>query len=302
MWEYLDRFIEYLTKERQYSQLTALAYLTDVGQFIDFLESRLKRVQVEPDAVDSNHIKEFVEELFILGLEKRSIARKLSSVKSFFRYLKRMQILQTNPALGISAPKLEKSLPVVIDEERMNKLFNLFSDDSFEEVRDRAILELFYATGMRLSELIFLKMKQIHLQSDYIIVEGKRKKERVIPIGKSARDTLERYLRIRKNTVKHFQDSQIVFVTATGKPLYPEAVRKMVKQYLGRVSEQEHLSPHVLRHTFATHLLDRGADLMSVKELLGHSSLSTTQIYTHVSMERLKKIYKNAHPRSRRRD
>jgi len=209
-----------------------------------------------------------------------------------------MGIISANPALGISAPKLDKNLPVVLDEEQARKLMELPPDNTFEGKRDRAILELFYGCGIRLSELIHLRMKQIRLESDYIIIEGKRKKERIVPIGKYARSALERYLKIRNEKIRLFMNPEIVFVNKNGKSLYPLSVQKMVKKYLGEISEQEHLSPHVLRHTFATHLLDRGADLLSVKELLGHSSLSTTQIYTHVSMERLKNVYQHAHPRS----
>ena len=298
MWTQLDNFLHYLRTERVYSQNTLVSYRTDLSQFLEYLENREGSSQVRLEMVDTGNIKDFVENLFIHGLNKRSIARKLSAIKSYFRYLKRMGIISANPALGISAPKLDKNLPVVLDEEQARKLMELPPDNTFEGKRDRAILELFYGCGIRLSELIHLRMKQIRLESDYIIIEGKRKKERIVPIGKYARSALERYLKIRNEKIRLFMNPEIVFVNKNGKSLYPLSVQKMVKRYLGEISEQEHLSPHVLRHTFATHLLDRGADLLSVKELLGHSSLSTTQIYTHVSMERLKNVYQHAHPRS----
>ncbi|OPX33654.1 tyrosine recombinase XerC [candidate division KSB1 bacterium 4484_188] len=298
MWTQLDNFLHYLRTERVYSQNTLVSYRTDLSQFLEYLENREGSSQVRLEMVDTGNIKDFVENLFIHGLNKRSIARKLSAIKSYFRYLKRMGIISANPALGISAPKLDKNLPVVLDEEQARKLMELPPDNTFEGKRDRAILELFYGCGIRLSELIHLRMKQIRLESDYIIIEGKRKKERIVPIGKYARSALERYLKIRNEKIRLFMNPEIVFVNKNGKSLYPLSVQKMVKKYLGEISEQEHLSPHVLRHTFATHLLDRGADLLSVKELLGHSSLSTTQIYTHVSMERLKNVYQHAHPRS----
>ncbi len=300
MWQYLDRFLDYLEKERQYSRHTCISYQTDLEQFIEFVEEELGKIQVSPTDVDTKIIKRYVEELFIAGLKKRSIARKISSIKSFFRYLKRMNLIPANPAISIGSPKLDKPVPAVLHQQEMKHLFENFPQKTFQDVRDKAILELFYATGMRLSELISLTMKQIHLESDYIIVRGKRNKERLIPIGQAAKVALETYLK-KRATVFTINSPDHVFLTVRGKPLYPLAVIQMVKKRLQRVSEQEKLSPHVLRHTFATHLLDRGADLMSVKELLGHASLSTTQIYTHVSMERLKNVYKQAHPRARKK-
>lgn len=300
MWTHLDNFLDYLKSERLYSSHTLTSYQTDISQFIEFLESEFFSGQVNPEAVDSDHIKEFIETLFINGLNKRSIARKLSAIKSFFKYLGRIQAVGNNPSAALFAPKLDKPLPVVMDERQVHKLMELPPDDSFEGLRDRAILELFYGCGVRLSELLQLRMKQIRFENDYIIVEGKRNKERIIPLGSKARSALKTYLEIRKEKIKHFEDPSIVFVNKKGKVFYPLAVQKIVNSYLSKVSEQEQLSPHVLRHTFATHLLDRGADLLAVKELLGHTSLSTTQIYTHVSMERLKTVYKKAHPRSDR--
>jgi len=201
----------------------------------------------------------------------------------------------------VIAPKLDKNLPHVLNENQVRKLMELPPEDTFEGIRDRAILELFYGCGIRLGELISLKMKQIRSSGDFIIIKGKGNKERVVPLGSFARDALNKYLKIRQKSIKIFEDDQIIFVNKKGRPLYPLAVQKMVKKYLSKITEQEHLSPHMLRHTFATHLLDRGADLMAVKELLGHASLSTTQIYTHVSMERLKQVYQQSHPRSRRK-
>ena len=300
MWKSIDKFLEYLQKERQYSVHTLTAYRIDLSQFAEYLEEILPENQVTPERVDSKHIKSFLEELFINGLDKRSIARKLSAIKSFFRYLKRMQILAVNPATAIYPPKYDRKLPVVLNEEQMRKLLEAPPEDSFEGIRDRAILELLYGCGIRLSELLELKMKQIHLEMNYIIVEGKRKKERIVPLGRFATEALKKYLQEREEKVKVFEDPQIVFVNKKGYRLYPLAVQGMVGKYAQRVSEQEGISPHSLRHAFATHLLDHGADLLTVKELLGHASLSTTQIYTHVSMERLKNIYQKTHPRSGR--
>jgi tyrosine recombinase XerC len=300
MWEHLNQFLSYLQTERLYSDFTIKAYKTDLEQFIHFLEQELGINKVNVSQVDINSIKRSIENLFIDGYNKRSIARKISAIKSFFKYLKRIQLIETNPTSSLHSPKLEKTLPNVLDESETQKLMDFPPKDSFEGVRDRAILELLYGGGMRLGEVISLKMKQIHNKINYIIIEGKGKKERLIPLGHFAQVALREYLDIRKSIKINSKDPQVVFLTKKGNPLYPLAIQNMVKRYLQKISEQENLSPHTLRHTFATHLLDRGADLMTVKELLGHASLSTTQIYTHVSIDRLKQVYKKAHPRSGR--
>ena len=298
MWSKLDQFIQYLVHQRRYSTHTAISYANDIGQFIDFLETQFTMDKVSPADVDVDHVREFLGNLLITGMKKSSVARKLSALRAFFRYLVRQGDIEKNPAAIVSAPKLDRKLPQVLSEEQMQRLMDLPPTNTFEGVRDRAILELFYGTGIRLSELLELQMKQINFRSGIVRVIGKRQKERLLPFGKKSQKALETYLKLRSRTIKIFQDPERVFVTAKGQNLYPEAVRRMVKKYLQQLSEQEHLSPHTIRHSFATHLLDRGADLLAVKELLGHESLSTTQIYTHVSMERLKQVYRKAHPRA----
>lgn len=300
MWTHLDNFLQYIEHQRRYSEYTVDAYRRDVSQFIEFLESLKTPDKVSPQRVDAKHIREFLGHLYMHGLEKRSIARKLSSLKAFFRYLVRNGVILSNPASSVTAPKLDKKLPVVLDMQQAEKLMELPPNDTFEGIRDRAILELLYGCGIRLGELLGLKISMLNLQGNQLRVLGKRSKERIVPFGNAARSALLSYLHQRENVVKKFEDPDQVFVTPKGNVLYPSAVRRMVKKYMEQLSEQEHLSPHVLRHTFATHLLDRGANLMAVKELLGHESLSTTQIYTHVSMERLKQVYRRAHPRARR--
>jgi len=296
----LENFLQYLQTERFYSKLTIRSYQIDLAQFLQFLESFNGSGNVDPKKVDKVMIQRYIEELFICGLNKKSISRKLSTIKSFFKYLQRNGVIEKNPVANIHSPKLDKSLPVVINEEEIRRVMQLPSENDWEGLRDRAILELFYGCGIRLSELLKLQWKQIHFKDQYIIVEGKRGKQRIIPIGQFAMQALKRYQSKKTEVIGNQPPSPYVFVNIKGKPLYPLAVQNMVKKYLQKVSEQDRLSPHVLRHTFATHLLDRGADLLAVKELLGHSSLSTTQIYTHVSMDRLKSVYRKAHPRSGR--
>jgi integrase/recombinase XerC len=300
MWNELTNFLHYLKAERRYSEHTVKSYQIDLSQFIQYLEDQILKSKVRPLSVDKKYIRCFIEELYVYGLNKRSISRKLSAIKSFFKYLQRIREIEHNPVADIHSPKLDKPLPTVLDEKEIQKLMDLPDQSKFSGIRDRAILELFYGCGVRLSELIQLKMKQIQLTNHYIIVEGKRNKERVLPIGGKAAEALRKYLESREQIIKEKRSFELVFLSPKGNALYPLAVQQMVKKYLQRISEQDHLSPHVLRHTYATHLLDRGADLLAVKELLGHSSLSTTQIYTHVSMDRLKSVYHKAHPRSER--
>lgn len=298
-WAEIDQFLHYLRFQRKYSDHTLESYRNDLTQFAEFLEGVNGGNHVSLKSVETNHIKDFLGHLLMLGLEKRSIARKLSSIKSLFRYFLREAVIQKNPAAIVTSPKLDKRLPVIINMNQAGKLMELPASDTFEGIRDRAILELLYGAGLRLSELLTLQVDNLNFSSDTIRVTGKRNKERILPIGSKAKISLRKYLEARSRTVK--SPNPIVFVNQKGKPLYPLAVQKMVKKYMSRLSEQEHLSPHVLRHAFATHLLDKGADLFAVKELLGHESLSTTQIYTHVSTERLKRVYQQAHPRAEKK-
>lgn len=300
MWTEIDQFLHYLKFQRKYSEHTLESYRNDLTQFAEFLEDKIKQNHVSLKTVETKHIKEFLGYLLMMELGKRSIARKLSSIKSLFRYLVKKEIIKENPATIVTSPKLERRLPIIIDIKQASKIMELPSSATFEGMRDRAILELFYGAGLRLSELCTLMPGNINFQTDTIRVTGKRRKERILPMGSYIKDTLKKYLGMREG-LKPIKNNSIVFIDKNGKPLYPLAIQRMVKKYMSELSEQEHLSPHVLRHAFATHLLDRGADLFAVKELLGHESLSTTQIYTHVSTERLKKVYKQAHPRAERK-
>ncbi len=301
MWAALDQFLHYIEHQRLYSAHTIISYRNDLSQFVDFLEARHNAQSINPHKVKTEDIRSFLGFMLKSGLGKRSIARKLSAVKSWFRYMLRNDIIPLNPAGVVSAPRLDRPLPTVLSEAQTFKLMSLPPDDSFQGRRDRAILELFYGCGIRLSELLNLKMPDLDFSRELIRVLGKRQKERLVPFGKYARIALENYFKIRDEEITLREDPSIVIVDSKGKPLYPVKIQKMVQRYMQELSEQAHLSPHVLRHSFATHLLDRGADLMVVKELLGHESLSTTQIYTHVSMDRLKKVYRQAHPRAEKK-
>jgi len=298
MYVEMNDFVRYLEHVRRYSHHTILSYQTDLTQFIQHLQEEDSDIQ--PHHIDVRHIKNFLSYLLSLGLQRRSITRKLSTIKSFFRYLFRHGVIEANPASVVQAPKVGKRLPTVLSIDQARKLMTLPSGSTFEGLRDRAILELLYGCGLRLSEVIGLKWQKIDLAADSIRILGKGQKERLVPLGSYAKKALKVYKEKREAHLseRELEGDENLFLSKKGKKLYPLAIQKMVRVNMEQLTEQDKLSPHVLRHTFATHLLDRGADLFAVKELLGHASLSTTQIYTHVSMERLKQVYSQAHPRA----
>ncbi len=291
-------FIDYLKYEKRLSAHTVTAYEHDLAQFIFFLEEKLDIRKLQD--VHSGDIRAWVISLMEdESLQAKSVSRKISAVKAFYRYKLKTNEIQTNPTLVVHAPKLQKKLPQYVEQRDMDHLFtDIPFEETFEGLRDRTILELFYATGMRLSELLNLKVQDIRFQDNTIKVLGKRNKERLIPFGNRLSDLLTMYL---ENLGKKFVDgieNNFIFVTANGKQLYPKAVYRIVRKYLDMVTTIEKRSPHVIRHTFATHMLNNGADLNAIKTLLGHSSLAATQVYTHNSIEQLKSIYNQAHPRA----
>jgi integrase/recombinase XerC len=233
------------------------------------------------------------------GIEPKSINRKVSSLRSFYKFLQREGLINSSPMLHVKAPKIPKRLPVVITEQKMDSLLdadNVFSDD-FEGVRNRLILELLYGTGMRLSELVSLSNEDVNIYENQIKVLGKRNKERIIPISKVLATLITDY-QVLKNNQDFIIKSSSLIVTNDGKAVYPKFIYRVVHSVLSFISTQDKKSPHILRHSFATTLLNRGADLNAIKELLGHSSLAATQVYTHNSVEKLKSIYKQAHPKA----
>lgn len=293
----LSGFIDYLKYEKRGSLNTVISYTTDLEQFFAYLDQKFQITDIKD--VDSKIIRTWIITLVEEGLSARSINRKISSLKSFFKYHNRIKTISYNPTQQITAPKIAKRLPEFVAQEDMERLFNedLFAD-TYEGWRDRVIIELFYSTGMRLSELINLKFQDIDFYEKSIKVLGKRNKERIIPIGNIAIEALQKYLLFFENKFGESKKYLPIFVTSKANKIYPKAVYKIVRKYLDMVTTIDKRSPHVIRHTFATHLLNNGADINAIKEILGHSSLAATQVYTHNSIDKLKAIYKQAHPRA----
>jgi integrase/recombinase XerC len=288
--EVVNFFLQHLQVERRLSPLTLRSYEIDLLQFLDFLAlNNLQINEIKPPT-----IRLWLVELSNQGIQNRSINRKLATLRTFYKYLQRRGDVTENPMQTIRMVKTSKSLPTYLRESEMEQVFAQqdLPKNTFEEVRDQLVLMLLYGTGMRLAELIQLSNQQINLASKTLRVIGKRNKERIIPMPQLLVDLVKQY-----QSLNPFQ-SQSLLLTDKGEPCYPMFVQRLVKKYLGEVSTMEKLSPHVLRHSYATHLLNRGADLNAIKELLGHANLAATQVYTHNSMEKLKEIYKQAHPKA----
>lgn len=282
---YVNRFLYSLKNERGVSEHTVRAYRNDLTEFADWLGEFAKIIDVR--RISRRNVRDFLGSLARYGYERSSISRKTSSLKSFFKFLLRENIVNINPAGDIKYPKPKRKLPSFLSIEEMNKLL----DDNLSK-RDRMIIELIYGTGMRASEICSLNTKDVDFSNETVRVMGKGRKERILPLTRKAKDAIRDYLSPSrdKNTP--------LLLNKFGKRLSQRSLQRIVGKYIRAVADLTHSSPHTLRHTFATHLLDRGCDLRTVQELLGHSSISTTQIYTHITPERLKKIYKQAHPRA----
>lgn len=291
--QYIDEFIRYLKFEKRYSVHTQKAYEVDLTQFSDYLG-----VHYESTVLDATDvmIRSWMMFLIEASCSKRSLNRKLSSLRQFYKYAIRNDLIKLNPMLRIVSMKTDKKIPAFLSESEMIFLLEKieYSND-YEGQRDKAILEMFYSTGIRLSELIGMKISDIDFLSMTVKVFGKRAKERIIPMMKSHLIELKVFLDLREQLPLKY-DSHM-FLTLSGDVLYPKLVYRIVNSYLSKVTGMKQKSPHVLRHAFATHMLNDGADLNAIKEILGHTSLSSTQIYTRSSAERLKEIYKQAHPR-----
>ena len=288
-------FLNYLLLERNYSERTIVAYEADLREF----EEYFKKTDAELDfrSIHSDNVRNWMVSLMDEGRSETSVNRKLSSLRSFYRFLLRRKEITVNPMLKVVGPKKKKPLPSFVREKDMDRLLDECSfGEGFEGCRDRTILEMFYATGMRLSELIGLNDADVDFSAKLIKVTGKRNKQRLIPFGNELAEDLHLYIKVRNEVMP--QGAEAFFVLKDGKRMYPMAVYRIVKRNLSRVVSLKKRSPHVLRHTFATAMLNDSAELRSVKELLGHESLATTEIYTHATFEELKKVYEQAHPRA----
>lgn len=301
----VEDFLSYIGHERQLSPATVRAYSDDLGDFTAFLTRYYGTPEWTWGGVDRLAIRSFMGECTAgKGLARRSIARKLSAVRTFYRFLHMEERVEANPARGVRTPKKERHLPAFLTREQTEEVFReaeaAAGEGGFHAVRNLAIVELFYSTGMRLSELQGLNLQDLDLVSERVRVRGKGRKERIVPVGRAAVAALLRYypLRDERLATATRPDRRAVFLSQTGRRLSTRQVQKVVGAFLERVAEGSSVSTHSLRHSFATHLVDAGADLMAVKELLGHASLSTTQIYTHTSKERLMRVYRQAHPRA----
>ena len=289
-----QNFIQYLEFEKRYSPHTITAYQHDLEQFYAYLMNTYEIDKTKD--IKHIHIRSWMVSLMEQPVTPRSVNRKISTLKSYYKFLLRQDVIIENPMLKILLPKMPKRLPVFLPEDKMNQLLDIDFGEGFIAKRDKLILELFYGTGIRLSELVNLKKKDVNTYDCTIKVLGKRNKERIIPVHNSLANLIVEYKEeIEKMSLKaedHF------FVTEKGDKVYPKLVYRIVNSYLGNVTTIDKKSPHVLRHTFATHMLNNGAELNAIKEILGHSSLSATQVYTHNTIEKLKHIYKQAHPKA----
>ncbi len=290
----VDFFINFLTYEKRSSKHTITAYRTDLLQFQGFLEGEFDTET--PQTATFNEIRAWIVSLSEKGNDPRSINRKIASLRSFYAYLLKLSKIEVDPTIKVKSLKTGKKLPSFVEEKSINNLLNdSFFTHDFSGIRDLMVLELFYGAGIRLSELIGLEIKDIDSNANKITVLGKRNKYRQIPLTRGLVAKMDSYLDLRN---EQFGKSGFLFLTDTGKKLYPVFVQRLVKKYLGRVTSLKQKSPHILRHTYATHLLNKGADLNAIKELLGHSSLAATQVYTHNSIDKLKEIHKKAHPKA----
>lgn len=293
---YKEDFIKYLQFEKHYSNHTVRAYRNDLNQFLDYVSQNYETEDIK--TITHKMVRSWIADCLDHDISERTINRKISSLQSFFKYLRRMGYIQFNPMVKVYTPKVGRRVPYFVDENHMDLLLNedFFPNDFFGK-RDQLIIEILYQTGIRLSELINIKDSDIDPGKYQIRIKGKRNKERIIPVTKALYQLVEDYRKTRDENFFGSGNGYLI-LTDKGKKVYEKFVYRRVKKYLGYITTIEKKSPHVLRHTFATHMLNKGADLNAIKELLGHSNLSATQVYTHTTFEKLKKIYKQAHPRN----
>lgn len=292
---YQESFLKYLRFEKRCSDHTIVAYRKDLDQFEDFLFKTVGDFNILE--VNDKQIRNWVVSLMDQGLTAKTVNRKVTSLKSFFKYLMREELIASTPLEKVTTPKIPKRLPYFLDEDSLHRLLdNGYFRNDFVGVRDKLIISFFYGAGIRLSELVALKDQDVLQNETLIRVVGKNNKERIVPYPRSMNKLIEEYKLIRETAVG--PSRTVFFLTEKGKPVYTKLIYRVVKKNLSLVTTLEKKSPHVLRHTYATHLMNRGADINAVKELLGHSNLAATQVYTHTTTEKLQRIYKQAHPRA----
>ncbi|MBT3612675.1 MAG: tyrosine-type recombinase/integrase [Flavobacteriales bacterium] len=286
-----NKFITYLSSEKRFSEHTIESYATDLKQFTSFLSAEFQIID-EINEISFQIIRTWIASLLEKGINPRSVNRKISTLKTYFKFLIREGELIENPMTKVVAPKSKKRLPVFIEEDQIASLLNEVEFEiGFVGQRNKLIIELFYVTGIRLSELINIKISDVDLNNQSIKVLGKRNKERIIPLSSNVVNDLN-------NFIENNQQNKYLFTNLDGNKLYTKLVYRLVNKYIGEISSVNKKSPHILRHTFATHMLNNGADINAIKELLGHANLSATQVYTHNTIEKLKTVYKQAHPRA----
>jgi len=293
--ELIEQFLYYLARERRYSEHTLRAYRKDLGMYEEFLRGRgLSVLDAGP-----REVRGFLATLRVRGLARSSVARRVAAVRSFYRFMVRQGIIESNPTVALRTPRRERNLPLFLTVEEVERLLNAPDTSSWIGVRDRAVLDVLYGAGLRVGELVALNDDDIDLRAEILCVRGKGKKERLAPMGSCAAEALRHYLDVRgRGRFAHRKDNATFVNAREGRRLTARSVRRIVQRYLNEAGLDGRLSPHALRHSFATHMLNNGADLRSVQELLGHEHLSTTQIYTHLLPEDLKAVYQRAHPRA----
>lgn len=295
----VDAFLDYLRFEKRYSPKTVESYNTDILQFFHFIEAEFQLD--DPLRVKNNMVRAWVVSLVSARQKPTSVKRKVSALKSFFKYYQKTGKIRSNPADKVNSPKVPERLPKYVEQKHINNLLDnpeTYFKDNFAGLQEKMIVDLLYSTGMRRQELIDLKWTDVHMGSGQVKVTGKGNKQRLIPVGKELVDSLKFFREMQKENLQDKPVAPYVFLTPDGQQLYPNYVYRIVRRYISQCSTTEKKSPHVLRHSFATHMSNNGAKLNDIKELLGHASLASTQVYTHNTIEQLKEVYKIAHPKA----
>ena len=295
MKNYIDDFIDYLAVERGLAQNTLLAYRRDLNKYFGYLDHQgIKGI----NQISRNHISNFMYDQKRQELSTNSICRALAAIKTFHKFLVREKFSQEDPTSLVDTPKLWKKIPDVLSSSEVESMIKASGGRHWQDIRDQAMIELLYASGMRVSELVNLRLEHVNLEMGYVRCIGKGSKERIIPIGKRAQVSLKKYCDVTRGKLVKTEMTNAIFLSRLGRKMSRQSIWKLIKRYARKAKIKKVIKPHTIRHSFATHLLERGADLRSVQEMLGHADISTTQIYTHVDKERLRSIHKEFHPRA----